>query len=87
MCKLGDDGRVTGTGRRIVQLQTSRGGGTLWWDNHNGDGEQIDVVVMDEYHFVVARALQALRLAGGGARIGGSSRLAVWIERFTSTTN
>jgi hypothetical protein len=41
------------TDRRIWQLQSSGGGGTLWWDDYDGDWEQIDLVIMDTYHYCV----------------------------------
>ncbi len=41
------------TNRRIWQLQSSGGGGSLWWDDYDGDWEQIDLVIMDVYHYCV----------------------------------
>ena len=41
------------TDRRIWQVQTSGGGGTLWWDEYDGEWEQIDLVILDEYHYCV----------------------------------
>jgi hypothetical protein len=41
------------TGRRIWQVQTSGGGGLLWWDEFDGEWDQIDLVIMDEYHYCV----------------------------------
>ncbi len=40
------------TGRRIVYLQTSGGGGTLWWDEYDGDWPQIDNVIQYAYHYM-----------------------------------
>jgi len=39
------------TGRRIVYVQTSGGGGRLWDDEFGGDWEQITKVVQYVYHF------------------------------------
>lgn len=58
------------TGRRIGQVQSSGGGGTLWWDEYDGEWEQIDVVILDQHHFVVAEVgeteltVEAINLAG-----------------------
>jgi len=41
------------TNRRIWQVQTSGGGGLLWWDEYDGEWEQIDLVILDEYHYCV----------------------------------
>lgn len=39
------------TGRRIVTVQTSGGGGTLWKDEFNGDWPQIDKVIQWKHHW------------------------------------
>jgi len=58
------------TGRRIWQLQSSGGGGTLWWDEYDGEWDQIDLVIQDQYHYVVVDAgeseltLEAINLEG-----------------------
>lgn len=58
------------TGRRTWHVQSSGGGGTLWWDEYDGEWEQIDVVILDEHHFVLVDVgtteleLQAINLAG-----------------------
>jgi hypothetical protein len=58
------------TGRRIWQVQTSGGGGTLWWDEYDGEWDQIDLVIQDQHHMVVVEAgtseltLQAINLQG-----------------------
>ena len=41
------------TERRIWQVQTSGAGGTLWWDGFEGEWDQIDLVIMDTYHYCV----------------------------------
>ena len=39
------------TNRRIGNLQTSGGGGTLWWDGFDGEWDQVEKVVQYVYHF------------------------------------
>lgn len=41
------------TDRRIWQVQTSGGGGTLWHDEYGGEWDQIDLVITDEFHYCV----------------------------------
>lgn len=41
------------TGRRLWQVQTSGGGGTLWDDEFDGEWEQIDLVILYKYHYCV----------------------------------
>jgi hypothetical protein len=41
------------TGRRLWQVQTSGGGGTLWDDEFDGEWDQIDLVIQYEYHYCV----------------------------------
>ncbi len=41
------------SGRRIAYIQTSGGGGTLWWDEYDGDWPQIEQVIQWTYHFMV----------------------------------
>jgi len=41
------------TGRRLWQVQTSGAGGTLWYDGFDGEWEQIDLVILDTYHYCV----------------------------------
>lgn len=41
------------TGRRIWQVQSSGGGGTLWWDEYDGEWDQIDLVILNVYHYCV----------------------------------
>ena len=58
------------TDRRLWQVQTSGGGGTLWWDEFDGEWDQIDLVILDEYHYCVVDLgetelnLRAINLAG-----------------------
>jgi hypothetical protein len=58
------------TDRRIWQVQTSGAGGTLWSDEFDGEWDQIDLVILDQFHYCVVdltetqMTLRAIGLAG-----------------------
>jgi hypothetical protein len=58
------------TGRRLWQVQTSGAGGTLWTDEFDGDWEQIDLVILNTYHYCTVDVgatdltLRAIDIAG-----------------------